>query len=166
MPDRIDSHVKLKAKTRIPLSGAEHEYTDWGFRRFVEKDALDILWPDIYWRGGLSEAGKIAAYATKHDLIVIPHGHSTPIGIHFSVAQSPIHTPYQEYLDKWDDINMHFLQHPLRPVGVPSACPMLLAQTWRSILARSSTRRTSMAEAASSTQAAGDPAMLRRGVLR
>ncbi|MEZ5906820.1 MAG: enolase C-terminal domain-like protein [Geminicoccaceae bacterium] len=27
MPDRIDSHVKLKAKTRIPLSGAEHEYT-------------------------------------------------------------------------------------------------------------------------------------------
>lgn len=117
MPDRIDSHVKLKAKTHIPLSGAEHEYTRWGFKRFVEKDALDILQPDIYWCGGLSETLKIAAYATTHDLIVIPHGHSTPIGIHFSVAQSPIHTPYQEYLDKWNDINMHFLQHPLRPLG-------------------------------------------------
>ena len=85
MPDRIDSHVKLKAKTRIPLSGAEHEYTRWGFKRFIEKEALDILQPDIYWCGGLSEALKIAAYATVHDLIVIPHGHSTPIGIHFSV---------------------------------------------------------------------------------
>jgi L-rhamnonate dehydratase len=115
MPDRIDSHVKLKAKTRIPLSGAEHEYTRWGFLRFVEKDALDILQPDIYWCGGLSETLKITALATTHDLIVIPHGHSTPIGIHYSVAQSLIHTPYQEYLVKWNEINMHFLKHPLRP---------------------------------------------------
>jgi L-rhamnonate dehydratase len=125
MPDRIDSHVKLKAKTRIPLSGAEHEYTRWGFKRFIEKDALDILQPDIYWCGGLSETLKIAAYATTHDLITIPHGHSTPMSIHFSVAQSPIHTPYQEYLVKWNAVHMHFLKHPLHPVngsiGLPDA---------------------------------------------
>ena len=116
MPDRIDSHVKLKAKTNIPISGAEHEYTRWGFKRFIEKDALDIIQPDIYWCGGLSETLKIAAYATVHDLITIPHGHSTPIGIHFSATQSPIHTPYQEYLVKWNAINMHFLKAPLTPV--------------------------------------------------
>ena len=116
MPDRIDSHVKLKAKTRIPLAGAEHEYTRWGFKRFVEKDSLDVLQPDIYWCGGLSETLKVAAYATVHDLITIPHGHSTPMGIHFAAAQSPIHTPYQEYLVKWNAINMHFLKHPLHPV--------------------------------------------------
>ena len=125
MPDRIHSHVKLKAKTKIPLSGAEHEYTRWGFKRFVEKDALDILQPDIYWCGGLSETLKIATYATVHDLIVIPHGLSTPIGIHFSVSQSPIHTPYQEYLIKWNIINQHFLANPLHPVngllGLPDA---------------------------------------------
>lgn len=117
MPDRIDSHVKLKAKTRIPLSGAEHEYTRWGFKRFIEKDALDIIQPDIYWCGGLSETLKITAYATTHDLIVIPHGHSTSIGIHYSVAQSPIHTPYQEYLVKWNRVNMHFLANPRWPVN-------------------------------------------------
>jgi L-rhamnonate dehydratase len=125
MPDRIDSYVKLKAKTRIPLSGAEHEYTRWGFKRFVEKNALDILQPDIYWCGGLSETLKITAYATVHDLIVIPHGHSTPIGIHFSAAQSPIHTPYQEYLVKWNAINQHFLATPVHPengqIHVPEA---------------------------------------------
>ncbi|HRY25987.1 MAG TPA: enolase C-terminal domain-like protein, partial [Geminicoccaceae bacterium] len=94
---------------------AEHEYTRWGFKRFVDQAALDILQPDIYWCGGLSETLKITALATTHDLIVIPHGHSTPIGIHYSAAQSPIHTPYQEYLVKWNEINMHFLATPIRP---------------------------------------------------
>ncbi|HEY1722040.1 MAG TPA: enolase C-terminal domain-like protein [Magnetospirillaceae bacterium] len=116
MPDRIESHVKLKAKTRIPLSGAEHEYTRWNFMRFLEKGALDIYQPDPYWCGGLSETLKIATLTTAHDLICIPHGHSTPIGIHFSVTQSPMHTPYQEYLVKWNDVNMFFLKNPPWPV--------------------------------------------------
>jgi L-rhamnonate dehydratase len=115
MPDRIDSYRRIKDKISIPLSGAEHEYTRWGFKRFIDAGALDILQPDIYWCGGLSETLKIAAYATVHDLITIPHGHSTPAGIHVSVTQSPIHTPYQEYLVKWNDIHQHFLAHAVRP---------------------------------------------------
>ncbi len=117
MPDRIDSYRRIKDKIAIPLSGAEHEYTRWGFKRFIDAGALDVLQPDIYWCGGFSETLKIAAYATAHDLIVIPHGHSTNAGIHFSVAQSPIHTPWQEYLIKWNDIHQHFLATPVRPVN-------------------------------------------------
>ena len=115
MPDRIDSYRAIKDKVSIPLSGAEHEYTRWGMKRFIDARALDILQPDIYWAGGLSETMKIAAYATAHDLITIPHGHSTPAGIHFSVTQSPIHTPYQEYLVKWNAIHQHFLANPVLP---------------------------------------------------
>lgn len=124
MPDRIDSYRRVKERTQIPLSGAEHEYTRWGFRRFIEAEALDVLQPDIYWAGGLSETLKIAAYASVHDLVVIPHGHSTPAGLHFSLAQSPILTPYQEFLVKWNAINQHFLAHPLVPrngsLGLPT----------------------------------------------
>ena len=116
MPDRIDTYAEIRARIGIPLSGAEHEYTRWGFKRFIDAKALDILQPDIYWAGGLSEVLKIAAYATVHDLITIPHGHSTPAGIHFSVTQSPVHTPYQEYLVKWNEIHQHFLKHPVMPV--------------------------------------------------
>jgi len=116
MPDRIDSYRAIKDKISIPLSGAEHEYTRWGMKRFIDARALDILQPDIYWVGGLSETLKIAAYATVHDLITIPHGHSTPAGIHFSVTQSPIHTPYQEYLVKWNSIHQHFLANPVMPL--------------------------------------------------
>ncbi len=95
MPDRIDSYVRIKDKIAIPLSGAEHEYTRWGFKRFIDAKALDILQPDIYWCGGLSEMLKIAACATAHDLMTIPHG-SRSVSTHFCVTQSPIHTPYQE----------------------------------------------------------------------
>jgi L-rhamnonate dehydratase len=115
MPDRIDSYRRIKDKISIPLAGAEHEYTRWGFRRFIDAGALDVLQPDIYWCGGFSETLKIAAMATAHDLIVIPHGHSTNAGIHFSVAQSPVHTPWQEYLVKWNDIHQHFLANQVRP---------------------------------------------------
>jgi L-rhamnonate dehydratase len=117
MPDRIDSYRRVKAATRIPLSGAEHEYTRWGFKRFIDGEALDILQPDIYWAGGLSETLKIAAYASVHDLMVIPHGHSTPVNLHFSLAQSPLLTPVQEYLVKWNTINQHFLAHRMVPDG-------------------------------------------------
>jgi L-alanine-DL-glutamate epimerase-like enolase superfamily enzyme len=63
----------------------------------------------------LSETLKIAAYASVHDLVVIPHGHSSPAGLHFSLAQSPMLTPLQEYLVKWNAINQHFLAHPVVP---------------------------------------------------
>jgi L-rhamnonate dehydratase len=113
MPDRIDSYVRIRQSTRIPLAGAEHEYTRWGFRRFIDAGALDVIQPDIYWCGGFSETLKIAAYATAHDLITIPHGHSSAATIHFSAVQSPIHTPYQEYLVKWNSIHQYFLLDPV-----------------------------------------------------
>lgn len=117
MPDRIDSYARLRERVRIPLAGAEHEYTRWGFKRFIDSRALDVLQPDIYWAGGLSEVLKITAMATAADLIVIPHGHSSPIGIHYALAQSPIHTPYQEFLVKWNAINQHFLADKVNPVA-------------------------------------------------
>ncbi|GIS30153.1 MAG: hypothetical protein Ct9H90mP2_05360 [Dehalococcoidia bacterium] len=52
MPDRIEIYKKIKDRINIPLSGAEHDYTRWGMLRFIEKDALDIYQPDIYWAGG------------------------------------------------------------------------------------------------------------------
>jgi L-rhamnonate dehydratase len=116
MPDRIDSYRLLRDRLGIPLAGAEHEYTRWGFRRFVDAGALDVLQPDIYWCGGLSETLKIAAYVTAHDHMTIPHGHSAAATLHFSLTQSPMHTPYQEDLVKWNAIHQFFLADPVVPV--------------------------------------------------
>ncbi|MCI2417426.1 hypothetical protein MOQ72_08315 [Saccharopolyspora sp. K220] len=116
MPDRIDSYRELRQRLRIPLAGGEHEYTRWGMRRFIDTGALDVVQPDIYWCGGLSETLKIAAYATAHDLVTIPHGHSAAATLHFSLTQSPMHTPYQEHLVKWNAIHQFFLVNPVEPV--------------------------------------------------
>lgn len=115
MPDRVEIYKKIKDKINIPLSGAEHDYTRWGMLRFIEKNALDIYQPDIYWAGGLSEVIKIANLATTYDLITIPHGHSSNATLHFSLSQVPIHTPFQEYLIKWNQVHQHFLKTPEKP---------------------------------------------------
>lgn len=115
MPDRIDTYAQIRQKIAIPMAGAEHEYTRWGIKRFVDAEALDILQPDVYWVGGLSELLKIAAYATTHDLITIPHAGSSPAGMHFNATQSPIHTPYVEHLVKWGAITQHFFKTPTLP---------------------------------------------------
>jgi L-alanine-DL-glutamate epimerase-like enolase superfamily enzyme len=115
MPDRIDTYRRFKETSKIPLAGAEHDYTRWGMLRFIEKGALDVYQPDPYWCGGLSETLKIAALTTTHDLICIPHGHSTQVNATFSALQSPVHTPWQEFLVKWNRVHQFWFEQPLEP---------------------------------------------------
>ncbi len=109
MPDRIDSYRKIREKTNIPIAGAEHEYTRWGFKRFLDAEALDIIQPDLNWSGGLSEVLKIAALATSYDVITICHQGVSPAGMAFSSVQPPIHTPYVEMLIKHAALSYFFL---------------------------------------------------------
>ena len=113
MPDRVDTYRRIREKTNIPLSGAEHEYTRWGFKRFIDAGALDIIQPDLGWAGGISEVLKIAALASTYDLITIPHQGASPAGMAFSAAQSPIHTPYVEMLIKFTALNYFFAKEPV-----------------------------------------------------
>jgi L-alanine-DL-glutamate epimerase-like enolase superfamily enzyme len=116
MPDRLESYQRIHERTSIPLAGAEHEYTRWGFTRWFDARALDVIQPDIYWAGGISEVTKIAAAASMHDLQTIPHGHSAAATLHFSLAQSPAHTPIQEHLEIWNRVHQFFLASPVVPV--------------------------------------------------
>lgn len=108
MPDRIDTYRQVRERTNIPISGAEHEYTRWGFKRFIDAGALDILQPDLNWCGGISEGIKIAALATTHDLITIYHQGVSPAGMALSATQTPIHTPYVEMLVKFTQTGYFF----------------------------------------------------------
>jgi len=110
MADRIDTYRQVRERTTIPISGAEHEYTRWGFKRFMDAEALDIIQPDLNWCGGFSETLKIAALATTYDLITICHQGVTPYGMAFSAVQSPIHTPWVEMLVKYAALGYHFFK--------------------------------------------------------
>ena len=116
LADKLDSYIEVQRGSPIDISGGEHEYTRWGFRAIVENRAMDVLQPDIYWCGGISETIKICALASTFDLPVIPHGHSSHATAHLIASQPPTVTPIQEFLIKWNAVHQFFLKSPLNPI--------------------------------------------------
>lgn len=117
LADKIDACAEIRMRSPVPIATGEHEYTRWGLKQLMDARAADVLQPDIYWAGGISEMQKIAALASAYDLVLIPHGHSTPATAQFIAAMPPNLCPIQEYLIKWNEIHQFFLLHPLKPVG-------------------------------------------------
>ncbi|MFC1525646.1 enolase C-terminal domain-like protein [Candidatus Latescibacterota bacterium] len=115
LPDRIDACAQIRRAIDIPVSTGEHEYTRWGFRQLIEAGAADVLQPDIYWAGGISEVMRICALASTNDLVVIPHGHSVPATIHLVAAHPADVCPWVEHLVKWNQVHQFFFREPVQP---------------------------------------------------
>jgi L-rhamnonate dehydratase len=124
LPDKIDQYAQICRNVQIPIAGGEHEYTRWGLKALMDAGAVDVLQPDIYWAGGLSEVHKICALASAYDLPVIPHGHSVPVTVHLLASQPPTTCPLLEYLIKWNEIHQFFFKHPIRPVDGEVSLPI------------------------------------------
>jgi L-alanine-DL-glutamate epimerase-like enolase superfamily enzyme len=116
LPDKVGAYAAIRGRSRVPIAGGEHEYTRWGLKGLMDAGAVDVLQPDIYWAGGISELVKICALASTYDLPVIPHGHSTPATAHLIAAMPVTLCPLLEYLIKWNAIHQFFLASPLQPV--------------------------------------------------
>jgi L-rhamnonate dehydratase len=117
LPDRIASYAEIRRRVPFPIAGGEHEYTRWGCKQLLDAGAVDVLQPDIYWGGGISELLKICALASTYDVQVVPHGHSTPATAHALFAQPAQLCPYIEYLVKWNEIHQLFFRQPLKPIS-------------------------------------------------
>lgn len=120
LPDKINVYAQIRQALNhlgIPVSGGEHEYTRWGLKLYMDAGAVDVLQPDIYWCGGISETLKIGAIASTYDLPVVPHGHSTPATCHVIASQPPNLFPLLEFLIKWNTIHQWFLKTPIQVVN-------------------------------------------------
>lgn len=96
-PEQIDLFLRLKeAVPDMLISAGEHIFSRWAFRPLLERRAVDIIQPDIYRAGGISELKKIAAYASIHGVPVIPHGIGSPT-YHFVVSTT--NSPRAEFVD-------------------------------------------------------------------
>lgn len=128
MGDKIDEMAEITRKVNIPISGAEHEYTRWGFMQIINKRALDILQPDIAWAGGLSETRKICTLASTAGLPVIPHSGNAPLSQHVWFSQNAETVPLAEFLVKWNPWTQALDREILEPVNgyiLPSTKPGL-----------------------------------------
>lgn len=117
MPDKIASCAEIRHRSPVPIATGEHEYTRWGIKDLLDASAADILQPDTYWAGGITEMVKICAVASIYDIPVIPHGHSVPANVHLSAALPIDAVPFVEYLVKWNELLQFFWKTPLKPVN-------------------------------------------------
>ena len=79
-PENIDAMREVKRATATPICCGENLYLRHGFRDLIEKQAVDIIMPDIPKCGGLSECRKIANMAEIYYIPFAPHNVSSPIG--------------------------------------------------------------------------------------
>jgi L-rhamnonate dehydratase len=96
-PEPIDLYLRLRdVVPELMLTAGEHEFSRWAFRPLLERKAVDVVQPDIYRAGGISELKKIAAYASVYGIPVIPHGIGAPT-YHF--VASTCNSPRAEFVD-------------------------------------------------------------------
>lgn len=69
----VDGHVRLTTTLEIPIALGETLFSRAEFRDYLERDAVDIVQPDLTRVGGLTEWLKIAALADSHHRQISPH---------------------------------------------------------------------------------------------
>ena len=78
-PDNLAVLAEIRAKSPVPISAGERVYTKFGFQDLFEKNAVDIVQPDIFHAGGIFEAKKVAAMAEAKHIPISFHNPSGPI---------------------------------------------------------------------------------------
>jgi len=115
--EKLDSFVKLRQATSVPVATGEHMYGRWEAHRFLDAGAITVVQADPEWCGGVSELVKICTIASAYDAQVVPHGHSLHSALHVVASQSPMVCPLVEYLIGKMNHYHHFEKHELRPVN-------------------------------------------------
>jgi L-alanine-DL-glutamate epimerase-like enolase superfamily enzyme len=91
-PDNAEALARLKSATKVPLCQSERVFTRFGFRHFIERNAADIIIPDVSWCGGLTEARKISTLADTYYLPVTTHDCIGPVAL-WAAGHLMMHIP-------------------------------------------------------------------------
>ncbi|MGQ9609423.1 MAG: mandelate racemase/muconate lactonizing enzyme family protein [bacterium] len=79
-PENIPAMREVKSSTSTPICAGENLFLRYGFRELIEKQAVDIIMPDIPKCCGLSEGRKIANMAEIYYIPMAPHNVCGPLG--------------------------------------------------------------------------------------
>jgi galactonate dehydratase len=78
-PENLKALSKVAAQVRVPVATGERIHDRIEFRELFERQAADIIQPDIGNLGGLGEARKLAATAETHYVMVASHNVGGPV---------------------------------------------------------------------------------------
>ena len=78
-PENLAALRKAAEQIRIPVATGERIHTRHEYRELFERQATDIIQPDITHIGGILEAKKLAAWADAYYVLVAPHNVGGPV---------------------------------------------------------------------------------------
>jgi galactonate dehydratase len=106
-PENIAALAKAAERIRIPVATGERIHTRYEYRELFERQAADIIQPDITHIGGLLETKKLAAQAEIYYMLVAPHNVGGPVStaanLHFA-ASTPnfkIQEHFNDFAEDW-----------------------------------------------------------------
>lgn len=122
----VECMKKVAEAVPIPIAAGERLYTRYGFREYIEKQAVDVLQPDVGLAGGITELKKIAAHAETYGLHVQPHNCHGPIATAAAVQVDACITNFitQELVPLRDQITFDIVEDPLEMTVVNSMMPI------------------------------------------
>jgi galactonate dehydratase len=89
LAENLDALATAKRAINLPVVTGEALYTKFAFREVFEKQAADIINPDVCNVGGILELKEIAAMAEPYFVVVSPHNYnSTTIGLAATIQVS------------------------------------------------------------------------------
>jgi D-galactarolactone cycloisomerase len=115
-PDDLEGYVELRRHAPVPIAAGEVLTRRQSFRPFLERGAVDIIQPDATKCGGLTEAWRVAWAAYDHNILMVPHGWNTAVGLAADlhlVAAVPV-ARYVEYLTPCAYLD-ELITEPFRP---------------------------------------------------
>jgi D-galactarolactone cycloisomerase len=79
--DDLEGFIELRRHAPLPITTGEVLTRRQSFRPYIERQAVDIIQPDCTKCGGLTEAWRIGWMAYEHNVLLVPHGWNTAIGL-------------------------------------------------------------------------------------
>ena len=115
LAENVDALASAKKAINIPVVTGEELYTKFEFREIFEKQAADIINPDVCNVGGILELKEIAAMAEPYYVVVSPHNYnSTTLGLSATIQVSAAIPNFliTEYFVNFEELGKDISTHP------------------------------------------------------
>jgi galactonate dehydratase len=118
-PDNVDAMALVRSQSRVPIACGENIYTRFGYREYLEKQAVSMIQLDMAKCGGLNESRKIAAMAEVYHIPIAPHGVATKLGetAYAHVCSTVPNFMVLEWLHQRDDVYNKLTTDPVYQDG-------------------------------------------------
>ena len=108
-PENIKALAKVARKVDVPVATGERIHARHEFREVFERQAADIVQPDLTMCGGILETRKIASWAESYYVLVAPHNVGGPVStaacLHFAAV-----APNFKILEHFNDFAEGFIK--------------------------------------------------------